>query len=425
VNKPEATVAFPRNGTALRVIKRAEVLRLILRGERISQAQIARRLRLGRPTVSAVVADLKARGLVAETTVGRSTKRGGKPPSMLGVNEKQAHVLAVWIEGVRIKSSLLDLTGNVIAAGEVRIAQNHTPDQIAATVSREALAMRRNLQRLRPGADLLGVGIALSGVADPRDGTVRLSRNYNMRDFPLGRRVQDRVKVPVYVADYPIVCAFHEYWFGAAAGRRNFILLRMLPFLRAVVFINGEIYLGADFIAGEIGGSLSKMGFGEPEYLCDRIDHDLFGTPEISTKLAAAESTAPRTKPALDLESIEAFIGRIEQDKLNGKMTKLAHLAGQIVLNLMLYYNPELIILDGIPTKWQEAFMKNASGALDRLHALGFMAGCRFAFTERNPDYQSRAVMSMVFERLLSWDGKGNEQGQRLPKRGLMNQEAV
>ncbi|NLF22380.1 MAG: MarR family transcriptional regulator, partial [Lentisphaerae bacterium] len=127
------------------MIKRIEVLRLILREEPISQAQIARRLQLGRPTVSAVIAELKLRDLVVEKTVGRSSMRGGKPPSLLGVDEARPHVLALWLEGIRLTCTMLTLRGTVVAEAQRRLPSDVSPDQIAEALGQAVVDMRTRL----------------------------------------------------------------------------------------------------------------------------------------------------------------------------------------------------------------------------------------------------------------------------------------
>lgn len=395
----------------MRLIKRIEVLRLILREEPISQAQIARRLQLGRPTVSAVIAELKSRGLVVEKTVGRSSMRGGKPPSLLGVDEAGPHVLALWLEGNRLTCTLLTLRGTVVAQEQRRLPSDVSPDQIAEALGQAVVDMRLRLEgNARPGR-VIGVGVALSGRIDPHDGRVLFSLNYGMRDFPLGQRVRDRTRLPVYVADYPVACALHESWCGAAMGRRHFVFLRILPFLKAIVTINGEIYYGADTAAGEIGGSLARMGFDTPEVLCDLIDHDLFGTPEIAAKMDRLHGL--RRQPPFNLDLVETVIESIEHQKIADKMIALAHLVSQIIWNLLLYYNPELIILDGVPREWQDAFLDRVIQMRDRQGEMGLSTACTFAFTERAAGYQAQAVLSMVIERMLVWDGMdiGRQQG--------------
>lgn len=413
MNKPHEATLFVGDEASPRAVKRVRVLRMLLSGQQLSQAQIARRLGLGRPTISGVVAELKERELIEERTVGKPTARGGKPPRILGISGDHAHVLSVWIEGTKIRSSLLSLKGEVRDHEEIHIPRDaRLPDDIPAIVARSVQGMRERLQRFRPGAELLSVGVAISGRVDPADGRVSMSINYHMRDFPLADKVREctGIPIPVFVADYPVVCAFQEYWFGAAKEARNFVFLRVLPFLKAVVFVNGALWSGADLLAGEVGASLAKMGFGETECLCDLIDHDTFGTPELTSKLAFPDSLSDGAQHRAYLDSVEGFISKLDQGQVNGELTKLALIIGQTVRNLVVYYNPELIILDGIPAQRQSGFLEAAQAALAELKPLAPSADCRLAFTEQDEDYKARAIMCMIFERMLRVKG-GNAYG--------------
>src|SRR4051812_22862027 len=70
-----------------------ELLRMIWTEERISRAEIARRTGLSRSTVSAVVGDLLASGLVAE--LGSGPSRGGRRPIELQFQYDSHGILGV------------------------------------------------------------------------------------------------------------------------------------------------------------------------------------------------------------------------------------------------------------------------------------------------------------------------------------------
>jgi len=400
---------FPKNGESLREIKRRLILRLILSQEKLSQAQLSRKLKLSRATVSAVVADLKQSGLIQEKGVGESTARGGKRPLVLGVNERMGHVLAIWIEGTKIQVHLLNLNGDIKEDREIQISENQVPHEIPSILANSINAVKDNLLHSRPQAQLLATGIAISGRVDSFQGRVLSSINYKMKDFPLGSMIESKTGIPVYVADYAVACALLEYWFGAAKGIQNFVFLRVLPFFKAVVFLNGEILFGKNFLAGEIGGSLAKMGFGKTECLCDLIDHEIFGIPKLSSRAVFGESVTGRGRTDFDLNAIEEFIEKMESsDKMGAEMDKLAEIVGQAATNVICYYAPELIILDGIPRNLQADFLEKVRKTMNDLLVLFPSVNCNFAFTQRDREYKARAILCMVFERLVSVNGQGS-----------------
>src|SRR5512138_784695 len=71
----------------------AEVLQLVWRERQISRAEIARRRDLSRSTVSLIVEELLALGLVREVGAGES--RGGRRPIVLQFEDDAAVILGV------------------------------------------------------------------------------------------------------------------------------------------------------------------------------------------------------------------------------------------------------------------------------------------------------------------------------------------
>src|SRR5215475_13014225 len=81
--------------TTVRNINRQIVLNYVREREPISRAAIARETALQRSTVSAIVDDLQADGLVEEIGEGEST--GGRPPTLLRLRSVGAIAIGVAI----------------------------------------------------------------------------------------------------------------------------------------------------------------------------------------------------------------------------------------------------------------------------------------------------------------------------------------
>src|SRR5262245_3724043 len=87
------------------------VLRTLLEHERISRAEIARRTTLTRTTVSEIVADHIAEGLVRE--VGRGSSLGGKSPILLSLVSDSRHVIGLDLAHDVFLGALVDLRGSI------------------------------------------------------------------------------------------------------------------------------------------------------------------------------------------------------------------------------------------------------------------------------------------------------------------------
>src|SRR6185295_17809624 len=77
----------------MREVNRSLVLSLVKEGGPVSRASIARSTTLAKPTVSAIVDELIADGLVREIGTGTTATSGGRPPIMLEYNAASQFVL--------------------------------------------------------------------------------------------------------------------------------------------------------------------------------------------------------------------------------------------------------------------------------------------------------------------------------------------
>ena len=75
---------------AIREVNRSIILDLVRRGGQISRTELAKRSRLTKPTVSAIVEDLIDGGVVREIGFGSSGSGGGRPARLLEFNEAAA-----------------------------------------------------------------------------------------------------------------------------------------------------------------------------------------------------------------------------------------------------------------------------------------------------------------------------------------------
>ena len=87
------------------------VLKTIYEGGQMSRADIARSTSLTRTTVSNIVAELIADRLVVET--GLAPSAGGKPPTLLNIDEDSFQCLCVDLGSQAFRGALVNLRGKI------------------------------------------------------------------------------------------------------------------------------------------------------------------------------------------------------------------------------------------------------------------------------------------------------------------------
>src|SRR5687767_2903998 len=161
------------------------VLRTIYDRRETSRAEIARLTGLTRTSVSQLVAELIASGLVAE--VGRGPSSGGKAPILLSVVPDSRHVIGLDLGDSVFSGAVVDLRGRVL---------HSLSRPLDGRDGRQALQLVFDLvdalvhsNGTRP---LLGVGIGTPGLIDSASGTVRWAVNLDWAELELGPLVTER-----------------------------------------------------------------------------------------------------------------------------------------------------------------------------------------------------------------------------------------
>jgi len=209
-----------------------------------SRADIARSTGLTRVTVSDLVADLLAEGLVGDLGV-RTEGRVGKPATLVGLRAADHHVVVLDLtDDEAVHGAVMTLEGQVVTRDHVPTAGATGPAAVALV---EELALRLVAAATAP---VLGVGIASPGVVDDT-GRVLEAPNRGWYDVPLASRLTAVLGAPVHVANDADTRALGEYTFGGADA--NAMVVTVGQGVGAGMLVDGALVRGRGHAAGEIG----------------------------------------------------------------------------------------------------------------------------------------------------------------------------
>jgi predicted NBD/HSP70 family sugar kinase len=224
---------------------RSHLLRSLHRDGPLSRADLAKITGLTRASVSSVVRDLMDDGVVEE--LGLSTAGGvGKPATLVDIDADGRHVICLDIsEPAEFVGAIVNLAGKVVArrtyarkgrAGKAAV-------NLVGRICRELVADAE-----RP---LLGIGIASPGIVDD-DGVIATAAHLGWTDVPLGAGLAAQFELPVRVVNDANAAALAELTFGEQPAT-NLICVRVDEGVGAGLVLDGRLYTGSSFAAGEIG----------------------------------------------------------------------------------------------------------------------------------------------------------------------------
>jgi N-acetylglucosamine repressor len=221
------------------------VLRALYDDSPLSRADLARLTGLTRTSVSDLVGSLIDDGLIEE--VGRGRSSGGKSPILLRVAPEGRLLIGLDLADSQFSGAVVNLRGDILRS-------MHLPLEGLDGEAAVELVFRL-VDALRAGdrSPLLGIGIGAPGVIDTRSGTVRWSVNLEWADLPLGPLVESRYGVPVVVANDSHAAALAELTFYRRPRPNNLIVIKVGRGVGAGVILNGQLFQGDGYGAGEFG----------------------------------------------------------------------------------------------------------------------------------------------------------------------------
>jgi len=242
INLKKASVA---RADTIRTINRQIVLNYVRERSPISRAEIAHETALQRSTISLIVEELKADGLIEEIE-GEST--GGRPPLLLRLRASGPVAVGVDVGTRRTVVATSDLAGRVLEQVEFE-----TVADADETLDRMIRHVTELVKKERGAVE--GVGVSLPGLVDFETGTALFIPHFKWREWAVGRGVGEATGLPVIVDNDANAVALAELWFGRPEVRevRDFIMVLVESGLGTGIVFDGQVYRGELGAAGEFG----------------------------------------------------------------------------------------------------------------------------------------------------------------------------
>ncbi len=220
------------------------VLKVIYDAGEISRAEVARQTGLTRTSVSDLVTELLERGLIEE--VGRGPSTGGKSPIFLSVIPDAQQIIALDLSEENLRGAVVNLRGEI---------RQRVTEPLHGRRGQAVLELAfRLVDALVAAASqpLLGIGIGAPGLIDTSNGQMLWAVNLDWMDLPIGQLFEQRYGVPVYLANDCQVAALAQLIYRQSRTG-SLAAIKLGTGLGAGIVLNGQLFQGAGFGAGEIG----------------------------------------------------------------------------------------------------------------------------------------------------------------------------
>jgi predicted NBD/HSP70 family sugar kinase len=330
----------------------ALILNLLLADSPQSRANLALRAGLNRSTISSLVSNLIAQGLIREVGLEEADSRG-RPGVLLELNPEGGCIVGVEIHVGHVTVILTDFTARTLWRQHVTFLLNMDQTEVIRAAEEMICAALQagRAHNLTP----LGIGLAVAGLVDKAHGTLVYAPNLQWRHVSFRELWGQKFGVPLYIENDGNATALGEHYFGVAKDYDDFLFLGTGIGMSGGLMLNGQLYRGIGGFAGEVGHLIVESG-GEL-CACGRRGcwETLVGTPAVIRGIIHALNTgAPSSIPGLvannfDRITMDVVVDAADQgDQLAlDTLSSIALYLGTGIANLINLFNPALIVLGG------------------------------------------------------------------------------
>ena len=227
----------------------AEIMAHVRAGT-VSKARLIEALSYSRGKISAEVARLIEKGLLAEE--GLAESEGGRRSPLLGIPSSAGLIAAVDIGATSIDVALTTLGSGLLAhrgePADVREGPGPILDRVKVLLHElldEWAANRR---------DVLAIGVGVPGPVAQASGLLTVPPIMPGWDrFPIRGAFAGEYGAPVFIDNDVNVMALGEHWGGVARGVDDVIFVKIGTGIGSGIIIDGRLHRGTQGCAGDFG----------------------------------------------------------------------------------------------------------------------------------------------------------------------------
>lgn len=260
--------------------------------------------------------------------------------------------IGIDIGGTNLKAGLVNDEGSILAMEKRKIAE--VSDQKALVEALVALTQSLTERGGLTPEQIRSVGVGVPGAVEIHSGAVLYTCNLPLRNVPLRKIFHRYLPYPLYVENDANCAALAEYYAGAGKGSKRFVTITLGTGVGAGILHNGQIYHGANGMAGEVG-HMSIVYHGEPCPCGRRGCWERYASASALTRETKAAMQADKNtimwKMTQDIDHVNAklaFDAAAKGDETARKVIdSWIEYVGVGIANVINTFEPEVICIGG------------------------------------------------------------------------------
>jgi predicted NBD/HSP70 family sugar kinase len=315
------------------------ILELIRGGHADTRNALIETTGLSRSTILQRLGVLIASGLVVEGAGSGRSSNGGRPPTVLTLNEDAGVVLAADLGARHARIAICDLGGRPLAEREERIAIADGPDTVLAWLIATLDGLLTEIER--PARDVLSAGVGLPGPVDFATGRpISPPIMPGWDGYPVADVLAEHYDAPVLVDNDVNIMAVGEHHVYLAE-LEHLVFVKVATGIGAGVITNGRVYRGTHGAAGDIGHIRS---IADSDVLCTCGNRGCVGA--LASGSAVARQLAAEGLSVSSAADVVALVAQAEPRAI-ARVRDAGRLLGEALASVVSVLAPTAIVVGG------------------------------------------------------------------------------
>jgi glucokinase len=315
----------------------------------------------------------------------------------------QQLAIGIDVGGTNTKYGIVNHRGEILKKGELKTDAYPAIDDFIDALYETIQPILKGM-----GKEFAAKGI---GIGAPNGnyytGTIDYAPNLHWKGvIPLAELVSNRFELPCTLTNDANAAAVGEMMYGAARGLRDFIMITLGTGVGSGIVANGQLILGHDGFAGELGHTIIRPG-GRKHW-----STDLDGSLEAYCSATGIAITARELLDQTDEDSLlrnytreeidakRVFDCAIQGDKIAAEVYRFTgQILGEALANFVMFSSPEAIVLFGGVIKAGDILMAPTREHMEKNVLPIFRNKVRLIFSElKEADAAILGASALVWE---------------------------
>ncbi|MBD7963149.1 ROK family protein [Fictibacillus norfolkensis] len=270
------------------------------------------------------------------------------------------YVLTVDIGGTSIECGLFDWSGNLLSTSllhTMEVLQGDVVEQLAEELRRKMDENGILIEKV------FGLGVGVPGIVDVKSGVVLKAPSLKWDNYPLRKKLQELLQVPVYIGNDVNTGLLGEVEAGSLQHVQHAIYMMIGTSIGVGLLLNGEVYEGHQFSVGEAGYMIT-----DKSVLREGFQPARSGYGFLSSKAGGfgmAHEYEKKTGKPVSAKELFYLVNEGYGAAINIVDEAVDHITSALI-NMTTILNPEVILLGGGVGRELSPYFEKIEGNLEK-----------------------------------------------------------